>query len=173
MLDVSVSYNRYKFLGFEFLTWVWFTIESDSERLNQIIEEGSLQIGNRIKLENRQHQLQETITIKGDDAGLEEGILSLRKGAVVTELNLIYTADSHVWQFTIKGESLGIGNLKPPATGPAQGTVEMEGKLLEKTYLVGEVSRVLDNLFRAFVMLRISNRWADRSVPQIREWISS
>lgn len=29
MLDVSVSYDRYKFLGYEFLTWLWFLIEKD------------------------------------------------------------------------------------------------------------------------------------------------
>jgi hypothetical protein len=29
MLDVSVSYNRYKFLGHEFLTWLWFLMEKN------------------------------------------------------------------------------------------------------------------------------------------------
>ena len=33
MLDVSVSYNRYKFLGHEFLTWLWFLIEKDRKLL--------------------------------------------------------------------------------------------------------------------------------------------
>ena len=29
MLDIAVAYNRYKFLGNEFLTWLWFMIETD------------------------------------------------------------------------------------------------------------------------------------------------
>ena len=29
MLDVAVAYNRFKFLGDEFLTWLWFIIEQD------------------------------------------------------------------------------------------------------------------------------------------------
>jgi len=33
MLDVSVAYNRYKFLGHEFLTWLWFMIETDKDTL--------------------------------------------------------------------------------------------------------------------------------------------
>ena len=33
MLDVSVAYNRYKFLGHEFLTWLWFMIETDKQTL--------------------------------------------------------------------------------------------------------------------------------------------
>ena len=29
MLDVAVAYNRFKFLGEEFLTWLWFVIDQD------------------------------------------------------------------------------------------------------------------------------------------------
>ena len=95
MLEVSVSYNRYKFLGNEFLTWIWFVIDNDPETLKNIVpSEFTLDIGNRTVLENRRDAGVETVTIKGDTAGLEEGMLALRKGAMVTELNLLYeTAD--------------------------------------------------------------------------------
>lgn len=36
MLDVSVSYNRYKFLGYEFLTWLWFAIEKDQDNIRKL-----------------------------------------------------------------------------------------------------------------------------------------
>jgi hypothetical protein len=42
------------------------------------------------------------LPLKGDDAGLEEGMLSLRKGAVVTEFHLSYTAGDQQWQFISK-----------------------------------------------------------------------
>jgi len=42
----------------------------------------------------------ETVTIKGDDAGLEEGLLALRKGAVVSEINLAYKSGEQEWSFT-------------------------------------------------------------------------
>ena len=29
MLDVAVAYNRYQFIGEEFLTWLWYVIEKD------------------------------------------------------------------------------------------------------------------------------------------------
>ena len=31
MLDLAVAYNRYRFLGDEFLTWLWYTIENDPD----------------------------------------------------------------------------------------------------------------------------------------------
>ncbi|MBW2173517.1 MAG: hypothetical protein JRF64_02515, partial [Deltaproteobacteria bacterium] len=89
MLDVAISYNRYKFLGYEYLTWLWFVIEKDQDRIRGLGQEpADLEIGNRIVLENKKRDAVESITIKGDDAGLEEGVLALRKGGVVTELNL-------------------------------------------------------------------------------------
>ena len=34
MLDVAVAYNRYQFLGEEFLTWLWYVIEKDQNLIN-------------------------------------------------------------------------------------------------------------------------------------------
>jgi hypothetical protein len=89
MLDVAVAYNRYKFIGNEFLTWLWFTIETNQPFFKTVDETiTSINLGNRMVLENSINDAIEIITIKGDDAGLEEGLLSLRKGAVVVEMNI-------------------------------------------------------------------------------------
>ncbi len=81
MLDVAIAYNRYRFLGNEFLTWLWYTLENHSSQLVEIDADlSALEIGNRMVLENRRNEGLETITIKGDDAGLEEGLLALKKG---------------------------------------------------------------------------------------------
>ena len=72
MLDVAVSYNRYKFLGYEFLTWLWFAMEKQPEALRETDPDLiSLEVGNRIVLENHRNNTKESITIKGDQAGLE------------------------------------------------------------------------------------------------------
>ena len=52
-----------------------------------------LEIGNRVVLVNQiDEDALETVTIKGDQAWLEEGLLALQKGAVVTEINLVMRA---------------------------------------------------------------------------------
>ena len=84
MLDVAVAYNRYRFLGDEFLTWLWFSIETQQEEIRNLDQEQErvvVEIGNRVALENRRRNAVESIVIKGDDAGLEEGLLSLKKGS--------------------------------------------------------------------------------------------
>jgi hypothetical protein len=172
MLDIAVSYNRYKFLGHEYLTWLWFSIEMDVDNLKKLIPEmTSLDIGNHIVLENNTNKAGEKITIKGDDADLKEGILSLAKGALVTELQLIYKAENQEWLFTIKGESLSFFNLKLPQTGPLESKEDVDGLVLEKTYLTEKLVQNMDNLYMAFVQIRVTSSWHDVVVPKIKAWI--
>ena len=174
MLDVAVSYNRYKFLGYEFLTWLWFSIENEQSLIQKSLPQpASIQIGNRIKLENHRNQNLETITIKGDEAGLEEGVLALRKGALVTELNIVYETQNLVYQFTIRGESLNIGNLKTQIAGPVEKKEDIEEKVLEKTYQYDETIQLMDNLYKNFITLRVSTGWENNTVIKIKNWIFS
>ncbi|MBW1740385.1 MAG: hypothetical protein JRJ42_04520 [Deltaproteobacteria bacterium] len=174
MLDVAVSYNRYKFLGHEYLTWLWFVIEKGQHEIRKLEQEPvSLQIGNRIVLVNRQKDTVESITIKGDDAGLEEGILALRKGAVVTELNLSYKMGDQEWRFTVKAESLHMVGLKCPQTGSVESQEDIEGAVLEKVYLYDKAIQLTDNLFKQFITLRVSEDWDKKVVPLMRQWIYS
>jgi hypothetical protein len=172
MLDVAVVYNRYKFLGFEFLTWLWYSIEENREVLSAVDSELTLlQIGNRLVLENRVQDALESITIKGDDAGLEEGMISLRKGAVVTEMNLICKYGDQEWRLTVKGESFDIAGLKTPESGPVETSEDLEGRLLEKIFLNEKPIQLMDTLFIHFIRLRISNDWNEHVVPLIRKWL--
>ena len=50
MLDIATAYNKYGFLGNDFLTWLWFIIETDQD-ITQIMaskEPISLDIGNSL-----------------------------------------------------------------------------------------------------------------------------
>ena len=172
MLDVAVAYNRYKFIGNEFLTWLWFTIDTDQQFFKTVDQTiTSLYLGNRIVLENSINDASEIITIKGDDAGLEEGLLSLRKGAVVIEINLCYKTENQEWKFTLKGESLSFSGLKVPETGPVESKADIEGMVLEKAYLFDKAIALINRLFNYFLKLRSSVEWNQKTVPDITKWI--
>jgi hypothetical protein len=174
MLDIAVSYNRFRFLGHEFLTWLWYTIEKDIHLIKSLDDElTALEIGNRIVLENRRDEALESITIQGDEAGFEEGMLALAKGAMVTELNLLYKMDNKKWQFTLKGESLSLSNLKTPEASIIETGEDVEGVILEKIYLYEQVVRFLDSLFNSFIKIRVSNEWSTNLYPNVKKWISA
>jgi len=174
MLDVAVAYNRYQFIGEEFLTWLWYVIEKDQNLIKNFDNDFvALEIGNRIVFENRRKESGEHITIKGDGASLEEGILTLKKGALVTELNVMYKSAELTWQFTLKGESLNVSSLNIPNTGLPESDEDLEGFVLEKIFLYDKILNFLKNIFIYFVKLRLSNRWQNKMIPEIRKWIQS
>ncbi len=174
MLDVAVAYNRYKFLGEEFLTWLWYVIENNQNLVKSFDEDFiALEVGNRIVLENRRKESSERITIKGEKAGLEEGILALKNGALVSELNVVYRSAELVWQFTLKGESLNISSLSLPKTDLPEMDEDLEGYVLEKLFLYDKSLQFLKNLYAHFIRLRISNAWQRKEIATIRKWIQS
>mgnify|MGYP000586755269 CR=1 FL=1 len=176
MLDIATSYNKYKFLGNEFLTWIWFLIETQ-ENISSLIHSSypiSIEIGNSINLENHLgDKSTEQISIKGDQAGLEEGTTALKKGAWVTQINLILKIDQEEYKLTLKGESLNITGLKPPKTETTKREDEIEGMVLEKTYFCFGVVDVIDTLFLKYIEQRTSDTWHDKELKEIRKWVES
>ncbi|MFO7559693.1 MAG: hypothetical protein R6X10_12740 [Desulfobacterales bacterium] len=174
MLDVSVSYNRYKFLGYEFLTWLWFILDEGKNQPIKIQNDPVLlEVDNRIVLENSLNNMTESVTIKGDGAGLEEAKLSLQKGGVVTECSFLLKTAGQEWRFCIKGENLTISSLKPPETGRIEKKDDEEGCVLEKYYLYEKVVVVVESLYNRFIKLRISKNWETDTVPRLKKWIKS
>jgi len=174
MLDIAIAYSRYRFLGNEYLTWLWYLIENNPKKLNHIDKKlTSLAIGNRMVLENSHREGLETITIKGDEAGLEEGILALKKGALVNEVNFLYTCGDQIWKFNLKGESLNISSLKTPETGKVETKEDIEGAVLERIFLYDNVVEFVEISFQIFIRKRLSDEWQTKVVPQVKEWLSN
>lgn len=173
MLDIAVAYNRYRFMGNEFLTWLWFTIENDMDTIHSCDPElVDLDVGNRMVLENRLANGKETITIKGDAAGLEEALLALNKGALITDLHLVYKSGTIQWTFSIKGESLAFAGMKLPETGPMESGDDMEGIILEKIYLYEKPFDLIDKLYSTFSKIRLSEQWNSTTLPALKKWIA-
>ena len=173
MLDVAVAYNRYRFLGNEFLTWLWIMIDTRQEQLKKFDPDlTALEIGNRIDLENRRDEKVERITIKGEDADLKEGYLSLRKGALVTDLNLVLRVEPFQWQFNLKGESLNMSALRTPDTAQLENEEDAEAAVLEKIALHERITLFLEKAFHRFVQLRTSDQWNSSIAGEIHQWLS-
>lgn len=173
MLDLSIAYSRYRFLGDEFLTWLWYLIETGQDAFISADPDCmALEIGNRVVLENRNGKSIERIMIKGDDASLEEGKMALKKGALVTELALIFKTGDHEWQFSIKGESLNLSGLKTPGPALPQSPEEMEPFLLDKTQRFYKIINFIEKMYKSFIRLRISSGWLSKTTPALKKWVN-
>ncbi len=176
MLDIATAYNKYKFLGNDYLTWIWFLIEKN-HNISSIINSKdiiTLEVGNSLVLENKLgDKSKEKITIKGDQAGLEEGTTALKKGAFVTQINLICKINEDEYKFTIKGESFNITGLKTPKTEILKNEDEIEGLVLEKAFLGFKIFKVIDTLFLKYIEQRTSDEWNHKGLQDIKNWIES
>ncbi|HYR03734.1 MAG TPA: hypothetical protein VES58_10340 [Syntrophobacteria bacterium] len=174
MLDIAVAFSRYRFLGPEFLTWLWYAIETDPDGIKAAaMGRGLLTVGDRIVLESSADQRAERVTITGENADLGEGIVALKKGALVAELRLHYKAGDDEWRFSLKGDTLALTGLKTPRAVPVESPDEVEGAVVEKVGLCEEVVRLLDSLFLRFIKLRVSERWREKAVPGMKAWIKA
>jgi len=174
MLDLSTAYNRYRFLGDEFLTWTWYLVETKPDVFRTADPDcTTLEIGNRVVLENRRSKSVERISIRGDEAGLEEGKLALKKGALVTELSLVFKTGEHQWSFSIKGESLNVSSLKTPGPSQPQSQEEMEIFLIDRAGQLNKILLFVQNLYKMFIQARVANSWASKEVPSISKWVRS
>lgn len=174
MLDVAVAYDRYRYLGPEFLTWMWYMIENEPDLLRTADPQlSALEIGNRLVLENHSRQTTETVTIRGDDAGMEEGMLALGKGAVVTEMNLVYRSGEQEWQFSIKGESLHLNAIKVPEPTTLENEDDIEAAAIDKVHLYARIVELVQALFRRFIHLRLDSGWIRDTLPTMRRWVQT
>ena len=174
MLDNSVAYSRFRFIGQEFLTWLWYMIATNGT--TDILDEDSkisVAIGDRMVLENRTSNDIEFITIKGNGADLREGVVALTKGALVAELSLEIIVDDQPWKFTLKGESLGMTNLKTPTTVRPESADDIEGAVLEKIHLYETVFHITEQFYYTFIKQRISNDWNNKTKTKIKNWIKT
>jgi hypothetical protein len=174
MLDLAVAYNRYRFLGDEFLTWLWYQMENDQKFFNSLEPDcAAVELGDRIVLENRKTKSIERITIKGDDAGLEEGRIALRKGALVAEMSVVFKTAEHLWSFSIKGESLNVSNLKTPVPAVPAGPEDMADFIAAKVELIDKAVAVIEKFYNEFIKIRVSPAWKAQWLPKIKTWIKA
>ena len=174
MLDIAVAYDRYRFLGCEFLTWLWYLSENEPRRLSGTTDEPmGFEPGNKIVFENRSTGGVETISITGDDAGLEEGCLALKKGARVLEMNLVIRTSELKWKMTVKGENLGLTGFTTPDTAPVETDEDADGALLEKLYLMEAATGYLNALFADFLKARLADDWDRTHLAKMKQWIEN
>jgi hypothetical protein len=173
MFDIAVAYNRYKFLGQEFLTWLWWAIDNQQiSTLKHSEETISWMVGKRVVIEKRMDETLEKITISGDDPAMDEGMLALANGGLVAEIHLILMIANTRWEFTLKGESLSYSNIKSADIAKPLSNEAFEGALLEKAYLVEQIFKIIDKNYSDFLQVRLNQDW-DKTRLQIKQWLQA
>ncbi len=178
-MDLLDLIEEKRFLGQEFLIWLWCKSEERG---------GSIDLPNRgsVPVVFEKHMLLECgtgpecekLVCRGLMTELKEARASLALGKRPEQARLKIGSEEREYSFTLTAATLEFRSMKLPATAGAEeggGSNEregLEGQILERVALLEEGIDLVNDLFRAFIQLRVSDRWNDELL-RLRRWISS
>jgi len=175
MMDLVDLIAEKRFLGQEFLTWLWF--KSD-ERGGAIFLEstGDIQLvfEKHMLLEYGEGEALEKMICQGLHSELQEARTGLRMGKKLEQARIHLVRDNYEWHLSLKGSMLEFRNAKPPKTmassEESDDQMAVEGKILDRIGLVEELARTVNELFRMFLKIRLGEAW-QQELANIRTWI--
>lgn len=173
-LDVATAWNKYQFLGYEFLLWLWYLSSKVPHMIEEILGKAQVEItfGNSITIEIRGEGRPETLTIKGIDAGFEEAFIALAKGGSIVQANMVFAVGEKMqeFSFTLNGDDFSVRSLKCRPDIESGATDELEGAFIEKSFLTGVLFDAIDALYLDFIARRMAETWSTHQ-SAIREWV--
>ena len=165
-----------RFLGQEFLTWLWWKSEERGGTV-AIPEVGDIGVvfEKHMLLEFGEGEYSEKLVCTGLQTELKEARTGLLMGKKLEQARIQIVKDTYEWGVTVAGALFEFRNVRLPKTAVTEqntdhSEAEMEGTILERIFLFEELIRLFNDLFRMFLTVRISDDWREE-VEKIRTWV--
>ncbi len=167
-----------RFLGQEFLTWLWWKSE---ERGGSVDLPGSGDITvvfeKHMLLESGEGESTEKIVCTGLQAELQEARTGLRMGKKLEQARIVIGHNDYEYSFTLAAALMEFRNVRLPKTETTENDKsdspeEIEGMILERIYLFEELIKLVNALFKMFLDMRLSAAWRDE-LQKIRGWVAA
>ena len=175
-MDLVDLIEEKRFLGQEFLTWLWWKSE---ERGGTIFLDDFGEVGlvfeKHMMLESGEGESSEKLTCSGLQTELVEARTGLQVGKKLEQARIVLTRGTHEYGLTLSGALMEFRNVRLPKTDeteqPDGGSVEeVEGKILERVFLFEDLVKIIHALFSMFLRTRIGHDWRQQLL-KIREWV--
>jgi len=166
-----------KFLGQEFLTWLWFKSE---ERGGAIFLPGTGDIQvvfeKHMLLESGKGESLERLICKGLQTELQEARTGLLMGKKLERARIYLARGDYEWRLTLSATLFEFRNVSLPRTvspGDESSSEPMawEAGVLERIGMSEEVMHTIDELFRMFMKIRVQPEWMYEK-DGIKAWIA-
>ncbi|MCX7822613.1 MAG: recombination-associated protein RdgC [Syntrophobacterales bacterium] len=156
------AFQEGRFLGYEFLTWLWF--KSD-QRENSL----PVYLGDRIVL-SRPDDGRERIICTTQNHSLKEAYTALGEGKMVEEAQWIVHRRDNEYIFSLDASLWMMKGVRTPSQPSMSKDGDPEGRFLERMFFIEELRDVFESLYQEFLMLRFDGRWHDDVLPAMEEW---
>jgi hypothetical protein len=169
-MDLVDLIQTRRFLGAEFLLWLWFKTEC-FEGLLETEQHGALEVwfDDKLTLEATLAETERNDFKGGAPAHSPEAKTALRQGKRPIKAKMGVVREGREWSFSIKSESMDLSGLKIPALFSR----EEEEQFYERMYLLEEIEDILFGLYKEFLIIRLQGAWNDIMLPAMVTWIQT
>ncbi|MFK7991228.1 MAG: hypothetical protein AB8I08_34750 [Sandaracinaceae bacterium] len=166
-MDLLDKIEGTRFLGREFLVWLWY----ESERLEGVLEVDAahsveLWLEEQLTLVYEGLERAESQLKAGMPSATPEAKEALRQGKMPTKAKMRITRGPQTWGFLFQADTLSVAGVSVPALI----TEDTDERFYERIQLIEELESMLGGLYGRFVRLRTSAQW-DEAADAIRAWI--
>ena len=157
----------------EFLLWLWYTSErhgavSLEAETGGDVEGVDIWVDDRIAFRAADSDKPRAVLTGENPASSPEARAALGGGKVLRELRLGFRVEDREYTATLRGPHLDITGAKLPQM--IKGAAEEV--LYDRMALYEELYTLVAALLRVFARARTSDDWAERILPDIRDWVA-
>jgi hypothetical protein len=155
------------FLGNEFLLWLWFSLDADSDTVTLMDKsEATLMLARTLTLECPRGQTgHETISHEGP-ARLPEARRAIQSGKLPRKAGLTVVRHDSQFDLTIHAETLAVSGAKFPPPGEANARARLDERADQLRHLI----ETLDLVYDAFCAVRFGKAWPD-TLTRMQRWL--
>lgn len=167
--SLAESIETRRFLGREFLAWVWFESEIFEQRFSiEGFGECELWLERQITFEALTESGREKAALAGvAPSGGAEAREALRQGKMPVKAKLSVRRDEQDFALTLDANTMAISGAKIPALLKGEG----DDPFFERMTLVEELEGAIESLYREFLLARLGDGWNRDVVPAMRLWM--
>jgi hypothetical protein len=155
------------FLGNEYLLWLWYMLDSDSDVIPLADgSEAAVMLTRTLVLECPRGQTgRESITSDGPTR-LPEARRAIQAGKLPRKVGLTVVRHDHQYELTLQAESLAVLGARLPAPEAS----DDRGRLEERVTQLRHLLETLDLLYDAFGRCRTSDAWP-KELAKVQKWL--
>lgn len=165
-----------RFLGQEFLTWLWWKSEERGGTIElPAIGDVTVVFEKHMLLEFGEGESAEKIVCTGLQAELQEARTGLQMGKKLEQARIVIGHNNYEYSFTLAAALMEFRNVRLPKTEASENDrgenpEEVEGMTLERIFLFEELIKLVNVIFLVFLKVRLSEDWRDELI-KVRAWI--
>jgi recombination associated protein RdgC len=175
-MDLVDLIEEKRFLGQEFLTWLWYKSEQRGGTV-ELPEHGDITVvfEKHMLLEYGEADFNERLVCSGLQTELKEARTGLRTGKKLEQARVQIINQDYEYNVTLGATLFEFRNIRVPKTATStwessMSDAETEGMILERVFLFEELTRIIHDLFRLYLSTRLSGNWKEE-LTSIRNWV--